>query len=187
MNIDTPTLIAIAAAVVVVILLAAWAFTRRNRSAHLKKQFGPEYDRMVREAGTARQAEAALESRERRVAQYRIQPLSPEESGRYGEHWRRVQARFVDDPRGALTEADGLIGEVMKAKGYPVTDFEDRAADLSVEHANVVDHYRAGHAIARRHARGEASTEDLRQGMQHYRALFDELIEAAEPRSRRRA
>ncbi|MGE5361395.1 MAG: hypothetical protein ACM3NQ_20450 [Bacteroidales bacterium] len=187
MNIDTPVLIVIAVAVVVVIAIVAWALTRRRRSARLKKQFGSEYDRVVREAGTTQQAEAALESRERRVARYHIHPLSSEESGRFAERWRRVQARFVDDPSGAVTDADGLIGEVMQAKGYPMTDFEDRAADLSVEHADVVDHYRVAHAIARRQARGEASTEDLRQGMQHYRALFEELIEAAEPRSTRRA
>ena len=187
MNIDTSVLIAIVVAAVVVIAIVGWALTRRRHSAHLKEQFGPEYDRMVRETGTARQAEAALENRERRVAQYHIRPLSPEDSGRYAERWRRVQARFVDDPRGAVSDADQLIGEVMQSKGYPMTDFEDRAADLSVEHADVVDHYRIAHAIARRHARGEASTEDLRQAMQHYRSLFDELIEVAEPRSTRRA
>jgi hypothetical protein len=187
MDISTPVLIAIGVAVVVVIALVAWAFTRRRRSAHLKEQFGPEYDRLVRESGTTTQAEAVLERREHRVAQYHIQPLSPEESGRFAERWRRVQARFVDDPRGAVADADQLIGEVMQAKGYPMADFEDRAADLTVEHANVVDHYRIAHGIARRHERGEASTEDLRQGMQHYRALFEELIEAAEPRSARRA
>lgn len=183
---DTPVLIAIAVAVVLIVAIAAWALMRGRRSAHLRQRFGPEYDRTVRDVGSPKHAETALENRERRVAAYNIRPLTHEDSGRYAESWRRVQARFVDDPRGAVTDADRLIGEVMQAKGYPMSDFDARAADLSVDHADVVDHYRAGHAIALRHTRGEVSTEDLRQAMQHYRALFDDLIEAEEPKSARR-
>ncbi len=183
---DTRIVIAIAVAVVAIAVIAALALTRRRHRVHLKERFGPEYDRTLHETGSPARAEATLENRERRVATYNIRPLAHEDAGRYAESWRRVQARFVDDPRGAVGDADRLIGDVMQARGYPMSDFDARAADLSVGHAGVVDHYRAGHAIAVRHARGEASTEDLRQAMQHYRALFDELIEVEEPSPARR-
>ncbi len=178
------TMIAIVIVVaVIVVAVVAWELVHRRRRAHLKERFGPEYDRTVREVGSPTRAEAALENRERRVAAYNIRPLHHEEAGRFAERWRRIQARFVDDPRGAVVDADELIGEVMQAKGYPMTDFDARAADLSVDHADVVDHYRTAHGIVGMHKRGEASTEDLRQAMQHYRALFDELIEVQEPKS----
>ncbi len=180
---DTTMIAIVIVVAVIVIALVAWELLRRRRRAHLKQRFGPEYDRTVREAGSPTRAEAALESRERRVAHYHIRPFSHEEAGRFAETWRRIQARFVDDPRGAVVDADGLIGEVMQAKGYPMSDFDARAADLSVDHADVVDHYRTAHAIVERHRRGDASTEDLRQAMQHYRALFDDLIEVQEPKS----
>jgi pyridoxal biosynthesis lyase PdxS len=180
---DTTMIAIIIVVAVIVVAAAAWGLVQRRRRAHLKERFGAEYDRTVREVGSPTRAEAALEHRERRVARYNIRPLSHEETGRFAESWRRIQARFVDDPRRAVVDADQLIGEVMQAKGYPMSDFEARAADLSVDHADVIDHYRTAHGIVGMHKRGEASTEDLRQAVQHYRALFDELMEVQEPKS----
>ncbi len=183
---NTPVVVAIVAAIAVIVALIAWSLSKRRRSARLRERFGPEYERAVRDTGSPARAEETLEGRERRVARYHIRPLGHDESGRFAETWRRVQARFVDDPRGAVVDADRVIAEVMQAKGYPMSDFDARAADLSVDHGAVVDHYRAGHAIVGRHRRGEASTEDLRQAMQHYRALFDDIIEVEEPKQTRR-
>ncbi len=167
--------IVVAVIVVIAIAGALWAFTQRRRSTDLRRRFGPEYDREVREHGR-RGAETELERRERRVEALEIRPISREDRERFGEEWRVVQARFVDDPRGAVTDADRLVGEVMRTRGYPVGDFEQRAADISVDHPHVVENYRAAHEIALRHKRGEASTEDLRKAMVHYRALFEELL-----------
>lgn len=173
---DSKTLIAI---VVVVVLIAAgfavWAFLRK-RSQKLQQRFGPEYDRTIREMGGRRRAEEVLEKREKRVNRLQIRPLRPADQARYSQQWRQVQADFVDDPTLAFTEADRLVGELMKARGYPVADFEQRAADISVDHPLVVENYRAAHAIALRHRRGQASTEDLRQAMVQYRTLFDDLL-----------
>jgi len=161
---------------------------RNRHRARLRAQFGPEYDRTVRDAGGRRRADAALDARARRVATFDIRPLKPYQREEFVLVWRQVQEKFVDDPAGAVDHADVLLGEVMVARGYPVTDFENRAADLSVDHGEVVQNYRAGHAIALSHARSEATTEDLRHAMIHYRALFDELvnepsaIEALSPR-----
>jgi len=165
----------IAAAVVVGCVLA-WYFQTRQRSSHLKERFGPEYERTRSHVGDLRRAEAALEAREKRVEKFHLRPLASDEAERFTEVWRHIQALFVDDPKGATTEADGLVNEVMTARGYPVADFEQRAADISVDHPVVVEHYRAARAIAERNARGAASTEDLRQALIHYRALFDDLL-----------
>jgi hypothetical protein len=119
------------------------------------------------------------------VSQYRIRALTSEESHRFGEAWRRLQETFVDDPPAAVTEADVLMTELMTARGYPTTDFEKRVEDLSVAHANVIQHYREARLIADRHKRKAASTEDLRQALVHYRALFDDLLEVREPERRR--
>ena len=177
---DTRALIAI---VVVVVLIAAaialWAYFR-NRSRKLRQRFGPEYERAVRETGGRRRAEEVLEKREKRVDRLQLRPLQSADQTRFLQQWRQVQARFVDDPRLALTQADALVSEVMSARGYPVAEFEQRAADVSVDHPLVVENYRAAHAIALRHRRGEASTEDLRQAMVHYRTLFEDLIGAQE-------
>jgi hypothetical protein len=154
-----------------------WYELRRRRSAALRARFGPEYDRVVHSTGAVKQAEASLEARARRVESLHIRPLSADDATRYGQTWRKVQERFVDDPRSAVSEADRLVGEVMHARGYPLGDFEQRVADISVDHAGVVMNYRAAREIAQAHARGEASTEDLRQAMVHYRALFDDLLE----------
>jgi hypothetical protein len=168
---------ALIAIIAVVGIAAVWWVWRRQRSAHLRRQFGPEYDRAVRESGTVSRAEASLADRARRVERLHIRPLAPEQVNRYREAWTAVQSQFVDDPKGAVTEADRLVGEVMHARGYPLGDFEQRVEDISVDHADVVINYRAAREIADRHARGQATTEDLRQAMVHYRALFRDLLD----------
>jgi hypothetical protein len=162
----------IAIAVLVLVLL----LILRKRTEQLRARFGPEYDRVVAEKGNRFKAEAALRSVEKRVRSYPLQPLSASDRARFQQEWLKTQATFVDDPARALSDADNLLGAVMLARGYPPSDFEDRAAEISVDHATVVEHYRAGHEIALRHAERPASTEDLRKGMIHYRALFDELM-----------
>ena len=162
---------------VVLIGAVAWITFSRVRSQRLRERFGPEYDRTVRTEGTVRKAEAELDARARRVKSLHIRPLSPSDTTRFDTAWRAVQARFVDDPQGAVTEADRLVGEAMAARGYPVGEFEQRVADISVDHPDVVVNYRAAREIAQQHAQGRASTEDLRQAMVHYRALFHDLLE----------
>jgi hypothetical protein len=173
--------IVIAIAVVVVIALIAWNAMRARRSRTLKEGFGPEYDRTVAESPSKREAEAELDERRKRHDQLDIEPLSPESRERYVETWQATQARFVDDPGDAVIEADFLIQQVMRERGYPVEDFEQRAADVSVDHPEVVNNYRAAHGIAIAHGREKASTEDLRQAIVHYRSLFDELLESRQP------
>ena len=166
---------------IVAVGIAVWLYTQKRKTEQLRGSFGPEYDRAVQETGDRRTAEAELEERKERVEQLRIRPLAADERERFAERWKSAQAQFVDDPKGAITEADRLVGETMQARGYPVGDFEQRAADISVDHPGVVEHYRAAHAIAQRSARDEAGTEDLRQAMVHYRALFEDLLEADAP------
>jgi hypothetical protein len=176
----TQITIAIAVAVVVVAGIAIWLFARKRRTERLRTKFGgPEYTRAVNEGGSRRQAEARLDKRADRVESLHIRPLGPGDRARFVESWRRVQARFVDSPGGAVTEADQLLGDVMSTRGYPVSDFEQRAADISVDYPLVLENYRSAHEIAIRQTRGQASTEELRQAMIHYRTLFDELV--AEP------
>jgi hypothetical protein len=165
-------------AVIVVVALAAAVFviSRQRRSQQLKDRFGPEYDRTVRTAGGSRAAEAELESRKQRREQFEIRPLSAQTAADYAEKWKQVQVHFVDAPADALREADVLLSEVMRERGYPVEDFEQRAADISVDHPAFVENYRAGHAIAVGDSTGQASTEDLRQAFRHYRALFEDLL-----------
>lgn len=162
--------------VLVVVLIAFWLIMRRRRSAHIRSQFGPEFERTVSDLGDERKAETVLAERQQRVAKYTIKPLATDMKDHFLVTWREVQAKFVDDPKYAVTRADDLLGEVMVARGYPMSDFEQRTEDLSVDHPKVVQNYRAGHAIAVRHSRGEASTEDLRTAMIHYRDLLDELV-----------
>ncbi|MGA8873677.1 MAG: hypothetical protein WA434_04820 [Candidatus Acidiferrales bacterium] len=174
------TQIGIAIAVVVVIVAAGigiWFAIRKRRTEKLRTQFGSaEYTRAVKEGGSQRKAEAALDKRAERVEALHIRPLAPADRTRFVESWARVQARFVDSPGGAVTDADQLLGDVMSTRGYPMSDFEQRAADISVDHPLVLDNYRAAHQAALRQTRGQASTEDLRQAMIHYRTLFEELI-----------
>lgn len=170
--------------VLAVLVVGAILWSRRARSEHLKDHFGPEYDRAVEAKGDRAKAEADLAEREKRVKKLDIRPLEPAERREFAQRWDDVQARFVDDPARAVSFADALIGDVMKTRGYPVTDFEQRAGDISVDHPVVVEHYHEAHEIALRHEGGDASTEDLRQAMIHYRALFDNLVGAGAPATR---
>ncbi len=167
--------IVVAFIVAIAIAVAAWVYMERERARRLRGRFGPEYDRAIQERGP-REGVSELERRQRRVESFHIRELATDERARFADEWRVQQARFVDDPQVAVREADRLCGEVMRARGYPVSDFEQRAADLSVEHPRVVEHYRAAHLIETKRARGEASTEDLREAMVHYRALFEDLL-----------
>jgi hypothetical protein len=176
----TQIAIVIAVAVVVAAGIGIWIFMRKRRTERLRTQFGgSEYSRAVKEGGGRRQAEAVLDKRAARVEGLHIRELGPGDRARFLESWRGVQARFVDGPGGAVTEADQILGDVMSARGYPVSDFEQRAADISVDYPLVLENYRAAHDIAVRQTRGQASTEELRQAMIHYRTLFEELV--AEP------
>jgi len=166
---------------IVVILVAAaviWYALRQQRSNRLRSRFGPEYQRAVRQFGGKPKAEDALLARQKRMEKIHIHPLSAQERERFDSQWHTAQSRFVDDPPGSIREADRLVCDVMIARGYPMADFERRADDLSVDHPHVVSNFRAAHAIAMRHAEGQASTEDLRQALVYYRDLFDELLEA---------
>jgi hypothetical protein len=171
---DTWVWIVIAAAAVAVVLLVIWSVSRRRRTSHLREGFGPEYDRTVDEAGSRRKAESDLSDREKRREELDIRPLAPGTRDRFADRWRTVQERFVDDPGGALNEAHVLVVEVMRERGYPTDDFEQRAADVSVDHPHVVENYRSAYAISER---SDADTEEQRKAMVHYRALFDELLE----------
>jgi hypothetical protein len=176
----TQIAIVIAVTVMVAAGIAIWLFIRKRRTERLRTQFGgTEYTRAVKEGGSRRQAEAVLDKRAERVEGLHIRALGPGDRARFVESWRRVQARFVDGPGGAVTEADQLLGDVMSTRGYPVSDFEQRAADISVDYPLVLENYRAAHEIAVRQTSGQAGTEELRQAMIHYRTLFEELV--AEP------
>ena len=181
-NVNTTTIV-IFAGVLAVILVALGLIVLlwRRRSRRLQEQFGPEYKHAVRKYGDARKAEAELAAREKRVRKLEIRPLTQDEQSRFAEVWKKAQARFVDEPSKAVGEADGLIKEVMQTRGYPVGDFDQRAADVSVDHPNVVTNYRRGREIAARNKSGDATTEDLRHAMMHYRSLFEELVEVEEP------
>lgn len=165
-----------AAAGFVLGLAAAYLIQARRRSEELKAQFGGEYDRTVRETGNRVRAESALQERRERVRGLHLRPLTEEERSSFETKWNRVQAHFVDDPGSALSEADLLIGDIMRTVGYPVSDLEQRINDISVEHPHVVEHYREAHSIAIRNVEHRATTEDLRHAMLHYRKLFDELV-----------
>ena len=174
-------LIVLAVVAVLIIAVLALLYVRKRRSknttAELREKFGPEYDRAVLLHGAGRKAESKLEDREKRVEKLNIRNLDPLEHERYLKRWEAVQSRFVDSPKGAVTEADDLVSSVMKARGYPVSDFEQRAADISVDHPRVVENYRSAHEIALRVGKDAATTEDLRTAMIHYRSLFEELVQ----------
>lgn len=179
---DTTALIVIVAVAAVVLVALAWWFATRRRSQQLQERFGPEYDRTVEGADSRRDAEHELRERERRRRELDIVPLTDEARQRYTQAWRGIQERFVDAPADCVAEADVLVMQVMRDRGYPMDDFDRRAADVSVDHPEVVEHYRAGHEVAQR-SHG-ADTEQLREAVVHYRALFqallDERIEPAE-------
>jgi|HubBroStandDraft_5_1064220.scaffolds.fasta_scaffold204204_2 hypothetical protein len=175
---STISLILIAILVLAAVAAVTFATLHRKRqSLRLKKQFGPEYDRAVERLGGQSKAEAELREREARIAKLNIAPLTADQAAQFSQAWKRVQGIFVDDPSGAVAQADKLVQEVMTARGYPMGDFERRASDISVDHPTVVEAYRAAQLIAGRDARGEADTEQLRKAFVHYRTLFAELLE----------
>jgi hypothetical protein len=167
----------IVVAAVVLVAIIVWRALAAKKTRALQGRFGPEYDRALDSAESRRQAESDLAARAERRDELDIRPLAPGARERYLVEWQRVQARFVDDPDGAVRESDMLIQQVMSDRGYPMDDFDQRAADVSVDHPDVVENYREGHRLTRAAATGDGTTEDLRQAMVHYRALFDELLE----------
>lgn len=176
--VDTRTWLIIAAIVIAaLIILVAWLSYKRNQSRKLQKRFGPEYGKSVHDLGSRTKAEAELKAREQRVEQLNLVPLDPSDVERFRETWEELQGHFVDSPKNTVSQADELVMELMSKRGYPMTDFERRAADISVNHPNVVTHYRAAQAIAVRNELGQADTEELREALVHYRALFNELLE----------
>jgi hypothetical protein len=170
--------------VLVLFATGAWMIARRRRSEHLRRRFGPEYERAVLNEGDRVRAEAVLDTREKRVERLHIRPLGTADRDRFARAWSAVQARFVDDPGGAVTEADRLVAEAMRRRGYPVSeaDVEQRVEYISVDHPSLVENYRAAAQIARDYERGDASTEELRRAMVYYRALFDDLLEMHQAR-----
>jgi hypothetical protein len=179
---DTQLMLEVGIIVLVLILVAVgiWVYAKMTRSRRLKAKFGPEYDHTVARLRNRELAETELQERERRVEGFHIVPLSMQDDIQYRESWTAIQGYFVDDPKGAVEKADRLVHEVMKKRGYPVTNFEQVAADLSVEYPVVVTHYRAAWRIAENRRKGSAKTEELRQALVHYRALFEELLETTE-------
>jgi len=177
---DTQTLILLAAVAVAFIALVAWFIYQRVQSQKLQQRFGPEYGRTVDRLGSQTKAEAELRARERRVEKFNIVPLAPAEAARFRQAWNVLQSHFVDDPKGAVVQADALVRELMLKRGFPMGDFERRAADISVDHPVVVENYRVAQGIAERAARGEADTEELRNAVVHYRAIFNELLEVGD-------
>jgi hypothetical protein len=181
MNLDLldPKVIVLAAVLIVIAAVLVWLYLRNRRrtTAGLRQRFGSEYDRAVLAHGSERKAESKLEDREKRIEKLKIRDLDPTEHERYSKQWKSVQSRFVDSPKGAVAEADDLVSSVMKTRGYPVSDFDQRAADISVDHPRVVENYRSAHEIALRLGKDQATTEDLRTAMIHYRSLFEELVQ----------
>jgi hypothetical protein len=178
LNPNDPRLIIgiVALVVIIAVVVAVIVYQRKKKAEHLRTRFGSEYDRTVLERGSERNAQATLAAREERVNSLKTRDLAPAERDRFVSEWQAVQSRFVDHPRGAVIEADELVASLMNARGYPVADFEQRAADISVNYPRVVENYRSAHAIAQRLAGNEASTEEMRTAMLQYRALFDELL-----------
>ena len=185
-TLNTQTSIVIGVVVVALLMaLGAWLFYRKQQSQRLEKRFGPEYGRAVDTLGSRAKAESELKTRQQRVEHLTIVPLQPADAARFSQSWKLLQGGFVDNPKGVVMQADLLVRELLLKRGYPVGDFERRAADISVDHPGVVSNYRAAQTIAARDHRGEANTEDLRKAVVHFRALFDELLEvsAAQPQS----
>jgi hypothetical protein len=172
-------------ALIIVVGMALYVRERRKTTAGLRERFGPEYDRAIVEHGSQHKAEAKLVDRETRVETLKIRELGATERERFLAEWHSVQSRFVDHPKGSVTEADELVSSLMQARGYPVADFDQRAADLSVDHPRLVEYYRSAHGVAMRLAGDKASTEDLRTAMIEYRSLFDELVQGQTPGERK--
>jgi hypothetical protein len=186
--VDNELMLIVAVAIALVAIAAvAWTYSARTRRERLKQKFGPEYDRAVEMHGTTAKAESVLHERAKRVSRFKLHPLTPEQGQAFSREWRRVQSRFVDNPDDAVREADQLVTQVMAARGYPIEDFDTRADDLSVDHPRVVENYRTARTLASRRQRGEAGTEELRQAVVNYRALFDDLLVDVEDHRHRRA
>jgi hypothetical protein len=184
--VDQQTLMLVGIGIVVLLLgLAAWLYTSRRQRVNLRERFGPEYERTVEAVGPTR-ADAVLRERAQRVSRFNLRKLTEDQADAFAREWRRIQGRFVDDPDGAVAEADQLVTQVMGARGYPLEDFDRRADDLSVDHPVVVQNYRTARALAQRRTQGQAGTEEMRQAVVNYRSLFDELLEV-DTRAARRA
>lgn len=181
---DQNTVLIALGALGLIVVIGGLLLSRKRKSDELRETFGPEYGRTVDDVGDRRRAESELDARKHRVEQLNIRSLSTDQRERFAVSWREAQARFVDDPTAAIGDADRLVGELMQTRGYPVGDFEQRANDISVDHPNVVEHYRVARQIALANEKGAAETEDLRQAMVHYRSLFDELLETEQVNSR---
>lgn len=174
---STPSLVALIVGILAV-AVAVWALLQRQKTRKLKNTFGPEYDRVMDQEKNARRGEAVLQERQRRVEKYQIRPLTRDECDMFGAKWHATQEHFVDNPREAVAQADSLITDAMRTRGYPMSDFDQRVANLSVDHPQVVEDYRIAHEIAIRDSRDLATTEDLRKAMQHYRSLFEHVLDA---------
>jgi hypothetical protein len=181
-SIDGQTWLIVGGVIALVLVgLGAWFSYQKNQSNRLKERFGAEYGRTVDELNSRTKAESNLKEREKRVQRLQLVPLTPLDAATFVAAWKNLQAGFVDNPKGVLVQADQLVRDLMLRRGYPMGDFEHRAADISVDHPGVVQNYRAAQVIALRDERGEASTEDLRSAVVHFRALFDELLDVREP------
>jgi hypothetical protein len=187
LSLADPKLIVLVVALSLIIVGLARLYMRKRRTttANLRQRFGTEYERVVHEHGSERKAEAKLADREKRVEKFNIRELDPAERESFSKRWAALQSRFVDSPQAAVTEADALVSALMKTRGYPVSDFDQRADDISVDHPRVVENYRSAHAIALRVGKDQATTEDLRTAMIHYRSLFDELVQVTAPVDRK--
>jgi hypothetical protein len=179
LNMLDPKFIMLAGVVILVMVVLALLFVQKRNSttADLRQRFGPEYERAVLKHGSERKAEAKLADRERRLEKLNIRDLDPIEHERFLKQWESAQSRFVDSPKGAVAEADDQVSSLMKARGYPMSDFDQRAADISVDHPQVVENYRSAHDIALRVGKDQATTEEVRTAMIHYRSLFEELVQ----------
>jgi FtsZ-interacting cell division protein ZipA len=163
-------------AVVAVVGVIGFFLGRKRRTQQLRQRFGPEYDRVLKKEGQVARAEGVLDIRAKRRDKFALHPLTEATRADFAERWRLAQSHFVDDPKASVSEADQVVNQLMQTRGYPMADFEQRTADISVDHPVVVENYRAGHDIALRDSRGQATTEDLRKAMVHYRTLFEELL-----------
>ena len=178
---DWPIIVILLSALVVM-GIGAWIYSQRRCSQQLRGRFGREYERTIEAEGDRRKAEKILKEREQRVELLRLRPLAAEDQERFLKEWQAIQGRFVDDPKTAVSQADWLVHRVMRARGYPTGDFEQEAADVSVDHPEVVSNYRAAHEIAVRAREDQGtSTETLRQGLVYYRLLLEDLLETHEP------
>lgn len=172
----SPLVIVLIAIIAIALIAGVWLIIKARRTKELRSRFGPEYQRAVRAEGDTSTAEKVLHQREQRVSRLKISPLNEEQQSRFADEWELEQAHFVDEPRAAVEAADRLVADVMRARGYPVSDFEQRVADISVDHPVVVENYRVAHNIAVRDSQEPVSTEELRNAMLHYRALFADLL-----------